>query len=136
MTGSSSAYLDAPTLALLLGGLAIALVCLLSGLNGRAPGRLTLGLTWLLQLGVVVYTGIYLGRQLTGGAPVGPAWELWSYLVTILLLPALALIWAREEPSRWSTFVLAVAAFTAAVMGARVAQIWAGVGMMPGGAGS
>ena len=31
--------------------------------------------------------------------------------VTPVLLPALALIWAREEKSRWSTFVLAVAAF-------------------------
>ena len=136
MSGGSSSYLDAPTLVLLLGGLAIALVCLLSGLNGRGPGRLTVGLTWLLQLGVVLYAGIYLGRQLTGETPVGPAWELWSYLVTIVVLPALALIWAREEPSRWSTFVLAVAAFTAAVMGARVAQIWAGVGMMTPGVGS
>lgn len=136
MTGGSSAYLDAPTLALLLGGLAIALVCLLSGLGGRPPGRVTLGLTWVLQLGVVVYCGIYLGRQLTGESSVGPAWELWSYLVTILLLPALALIWAREEPTRWSTFVLAVAAFTVAVMGARTAQVWAGVGILPAGTGS
>lgn len=135
MTGGSSAYLDAPTLVLLLGGLAIALVALISGLNGHAPGRLTLGLTWVLQLGVVVYAGIYLGRQLMGDSPVGPAWELWAYLVTILLLPALALVWSREEPSRWSTFVLAVAAFTAAVMAARTAQIWAGVGLLPAGAG-
>lgn len=131
MSGGSSSYLDAPTLVLLVGGLVVALVCLISGLNGRAPGRVTVALTWVVQLAVVVYTGIYLGRQLTGGSPVGPAWELWAYLVTILLLPALALIWAREEPSRWSTFVLAVAAFTVAVMAARTAQIWAGVGMVP-----
>lgn len=131
MTSGSSAYLDAPTIAMLVGGLVIAVVCLISGLNGRAPGRLTVALTLLLQLGVVVYAGIYLGRQLTGTAPVGAAWELWAYLVTILFLPFLALVWAREEPSRWSTIALSVAAFTVAVMAARSAQIWYGVGMLP-----
>lgn len=131
MTGGSSAYLDAPTLALLVGGLAVALLCLVSGLNGRPPGRLTVALTGVLQLGVVAYTGWYLVRQLSGESPAGPGWELWSYLVTILLLPVLALLWAREERTRWSTFVLAVAAFVVAVMAARSAQIWHGVGLTP-----
>ena len=130
MTGGSSAYLDAPTLTLLVGGLTVALLCLVSGLNGRAPGRLTVGLTVLLQVGVLGYAAWYLVRQLSGQSPVGPGWELWSYLVTIVLLPALALLWAREERTRWSTFVLAVAAFVVAVMGARTAQIWHGVGLM------
>ncbi|SOC55549.1 hypothetical protein [Ornithinimicrobium cerasi] len=127
----SSAYLDPPTLVLLLGGMAVALVTLVAGLNGRAPGRVTVGLTALLQAAVLAYAGLYLLRQLRGEAPVGPAWELWAYLVTVLLLPALALVWAREERTRWSTFVLAVAAFTVAVMAARTAQIWYGVGMLP-----
>lgn len=130
MTGGSSAYLDAPTITLLVGGLVVALVCLVSGLNGRAPGRLTIALTSLLQLGVLGYAVWYLVRQLSGASPVGPSWELWAYLVTVVLLPALALVWAREERTRWSTFVLAVAAFTVAVMGARCAQIWHGVGLM------
>lgn len=131
MTAGSSAYLDPATTALLAGGMVIALVCLVAGLNGRAPGRVTVGLMVLLQAGVLVYAGIYLVRQVGGASPVGPGWELWAYLVTIAFLPALALIWAREEPTRWSTFVLAVAAFTVAVMGARTAQIWHGVGMVP-----
>lgn len=130
MTGSSN-YLDAPTLALLLGGMVVALVALVAGLNGRPPGRITVGLTALLQAGVLAYVALYLLRQLRGESPVGPGWELWAYLVTVLMLPVLALVWAREERTRWSTFVLAVAAFTVAVMGARSAQIWYGVGMMP-----
>lgn len=130
MTGGSSAYLDAPTLTLLVGGLVVALLCLVSGLNGRAPGRVTVGLTAVLQVGVLGYAGWYLVRQLSGQSPVGPGWELWSYLVTIVVLPALALLWASEERTRWSTFVLAVAAFVVAVMGARTAQIWHGVGLM------
>ncbi|WP_130013041.1 hypothetical protein [Serinicoccus sediminis] len=128
MTTDSSAYLDVPTLAVLVGGMVVAVACLLAGLNGRAPGKVTVGLTLLLQAGVVAYCGSYLGRQLGGAAPVGPGWELWAYLVTILLLPALALVWAQQEPTRWSTFVLAVAAFTVAVMAARTAQIWYGLG--------
>ncbi|MFK5634609.1 MULTISPECIES: hypothetical protein [unclassified Ornithinimicrobium] len=131
MTDGSSAYLDPPTTALLVAGMVIALLCLVSGLNGRAPGRVTVGLMVLLQAGVLAYAGLYLVRQVSGASPVGPGWELWAYLVTIAFLPALALIWAREEPTRWSTFVLAVAAFTVAVMGARTAQIWHGVGMLP-----
>ncbi|WP_131105375.1 hypothetical protein [Ornithinimicrobium sufpigmenti] len=132
MTSSSSAYLDGPTIALLVGGLVVAGVCAISAINGRPPGRLTLGLTWLMQAAVTAYCAWYLVRQLDGQSPEGPAWELWAYLVTILLLPALAIIWAREEPSRWSTVVLAVGAGVVAVMAARTAQIWAGIGLVPG----
>ncbi|MDO5738852.1 MAG: hypothetical protein Q4P07_01725 [Ornithinimicrobium sp.] len=131
MTSGANDYLDPATMALLVGGMVTALVALVAGLNGRAPGRITVGLMALLQAGALAYAAIYLLRQVRGESPVGPLWELWAYLLTILVLPALSLIWAREEPSRWSTFVLAVAAFTTAVMAARCAQIWHGVGMLP-----
>ncbi|MFB9731166.1 MULTISPECIES: hypothetical protein [Ornithinimicrobium] len=124
----SASYLDAPTLAVLVAGLLVALVCLVAGLNGRAPGPVTVGATVLLQVGVLAYLGLYLWRQVAGQSPGGPGWELWAYLVTVAFLPAVALIWAREERTRWSTFVLSVAAFTVAVMAARSAQIWYGVG--------
>lgn len=124
----SSTYLDLPTLAILVAGLVVALVCLVAGVDGRKPGRLTVGATILLQVGALAYLGLYLWRQVAGQSPVGPGWELWAYLVTIAFLPVVALIWAREERTRWSTFVLAVAAFTVAVMAARSAQIWYGVG--------
>ncbi|HSP61244.1 MAG TPA: hypothetical protein VLO09_09295 [Ornithinimicrobium sp.] len=129
--GGSSSYLDTPTLAILVGGLVVALVCLVAGLNGRAPGPVTVGVTALLQVGALAYLGLYLWRQVAGQSPGGPGWELWAYLVTIAFLPAVALIWAREERTRWSTLVLSVAAFTVAVMAARSAQIWYGVGFTP-----
>lgn len=121
-------YLDAVTITGLVFGLIVAAICTLAGLHGRPPGRVTVGATWALQVVVTVINGIYLWRVLDGQSPVGPSWELWSYLVTILLLPVLAVIWARQEPSRWSTFVLAVAAFIGAVMIARCGQIWYGLG--------
>lgn len=131
VASSASDYLDPFTMTLLVGGMAIALITLIAGLNGRPPGRVTAGLMVLLEAGVLAYAGLYLTRHLGGDSPAGPTWELWSYLITIMLLPLLALIWAREEPTRWSTFVLAVAAFTTAIMAARCAQIWHGVGMLP-----
>lgn len=121
-------YLDAWTVSGLTAGLLVAAVCAIAGLRGRPPGRITLAATVVLQAAVIAVVGVYLVRTLGGQSPVGPAWELWSYLVTVLLLPALGWIWARQEPTRWSTFVLAVAAFVAAVMIARSAQIWYGVG--------
>lgn len=130
MTASpSTAYLDGWTVGLLVAGMLLAAVAVLAGAHGRPPGRVTLGLTALTQAAVALVVGSYAWRSTAGGQdPVGPVWELWSYLVTILLLPALAWWWARAEPTRWSTFVLAVAGFVVAVMGARSAQIWYGVG--------
>lgn len=126
--GSGGSYLDPWTVAILSVGLAVAALCTVAGLRGRAPGRMTVWGTMLVQLVVAVLVLVYLLRTVTGQEPVGPSWELWAYLVTVLFVPALALAWARDEPSRWSTFVLAVAAFTVAVMAARAAQIWHGVG--------
>jgi hypothetical protein len=132
MAGEPVSYLDGWTVGLLVLGFLVAGVCTVAGLRGRPPGRATLGATVLLQVGVTVVVGSYLVRTLGGQGPVGPAWELWAYLVTVLLLPALGWLWAREEPSRWSSFVLAVAAFVAVVMVARAAQIWYGVGSVAG----
>lgn len=122
-------YLDTPTVIVLVVGLVAAAVCVVAGLRGRPPGALTLGATAVLELALVGVLVTYVVRTAGGQSSVGPAWELWAYLVTVVLLPVLAVIWAREEPTRWSTFVLALAGFVAAVMTARAAQVWYGVGV-------
>lgn len=129
MTAGTTSYLDGWTTALLVTGLVAAVVCSVAGLRGHGPGRLTLGVTAVLQLVVTVVVGVYLARSIGGAAPVGPAWELWAYLVTVLMVPAVAWVWTRSDSSRWGTFVLALAGFVVAVMGARAAQIWYGVGV-------
>lgn len=126
----ATSYLDGWTLALLLTGFLAVAVCVVAGLNGHGPGRVTLGVTALLQVVVTVVCGSYLLRTLDGQRPLGPAWELWAYLVTVLLVPAAAWLWTRSDRSRWGTFVLALAGFVVAVMGARCAQIWHGVGYL------
>ncbi|NLG23426.1 MAG: hypothetical protein GX555_18580 [Actinomycetales bacterium] len=125
---STTSYLDGWTVTLLLTGFLAMVVCAVSGLNGHGPGRVTLGVTALLQLVVAVVFAVYLIRTFSGEHPIGPAWELWAYLVTVLMVPAVAWLWTRSDTSRWGTFVLALAGFVVAVMGARAAQLWHGVG--------
>lgn len=127
---SGSSYLDGWTITLLVVGLVAAGVCGVAGLRGHGPGRITLGVTAVLQAVVTVVFGVYLVRSFGGDSPVGPAWELWAYLVTVLMVPAVAWVWTRTDSSRWGTFVLALAGFVVAVMGARCAQIWYGVGVV------
>lgn len=122
-------YLDTPTATVLAIGLLAAGVCVVAGLRGRPPGTVTLGATAVLEVALLAILATYLVRTVDGQSPVGPVWELWAYLVTVVLLPVLAVVWAREEPTRWSTFVLALAGFVAAVMTARAAQVWYGVGV-------
>lgn len=124
----ATSYLDGWTVALLLAGFLSLVLCAIEGLRGRGPGRLTLGVTMALQATVTVVVVAYLVRTVGGESPVGPAWELWAYLVTVLMVPAVAWLWARSDPTRWGTFVLALAGFVVAVMGARSAQLWHGVG--------
>ncbi|MGB3258830.1 MAG: hypothetical protein WBG89_08430 [Ornithinimicrobium sp.] len=121
-------YLDGWTALALTVGLLVAGVCLVAGLRGHPPGSVTITASVLLQLTMIGYLLRYAVAVTGGESSVGPAWELWAYLVTVLMLPAVGLLWAKEEHSRWGTLVLAVVAFVAAVMCARVAQIWYGVG--------
>lgn len=125
---TTTSYLDGWTVALLLAGFLSLLVCVIAGLRGQGPARLTLGVTMVLQAVVTVVCAAYLVRSVGGESPVGPVWELWAYLVTVLMVPAVAWLWARNDPTRWGSFVLALAGFVVAVMGARAAQIWHGVG--------
>lgn len=122
-------YLDGWTLLALSVSLLVAAICLIAGLRGAAPGSLTVTATVLLQLTMLGYLARYAAAIVSGSSSVGPSWELWAYLVTVVMLPAVGLAWAKEEKSRWGTLVLAVVAFVAGVMCARVAQIWYGVGM-------
>jgi len=121
-------YLDGWTTAAMTVALLVTALCLIAGLRGRPPGTWTYAASVVLQLAMLGYLVRYAVAMAVGEGPVGPAWELWAYLVTVAVLPALGLAWAREEHSRWGTLVLAVVAVVAAVMCGRVAQIWYGVG--------
>jgi hypothetical protein len=51
---------------------------------------------------------------------------LLSYLITLVLVPPVALVWGVAEKSRWGTGVVLIGMWTVAVMAIRVMQVWHG----------
>jgi hypothetical protein len=49
-----------------------------------------------------------------------------SYLITLVLVPPVALVWGVAEKSRWGTGVIVIGMWTVAVMAIRVIQVWHG----------
>lgn len=47
-----------------------------------------------------------------------------SYLITLVLIPPVALVWGVAEKSRWGTGVILVGMWTVAIMAIRVLQVW------------
>lgn len=80
----------------------------------------------LLEVFLVFY-GVSAAIRQAGGHPIaGEPWEFWGYLLTALLIPVLAFIWAVTDKSRWSNTVLAVSGVIVFVMLFRMEQIWDG----------
>lgn len=52
------------------------------------------------------------------------AWEFWGYVLTILIILPGAALWAFAERTKWSSVVLAVAAFTVIFLQFRLMQLW------------
>ena len=101
------------------------LLCVVIGLAGRRPNDLTLGSLALVEVLLVAQLVIALIAPAVGNQPSGSVPEFYVYLISALLIPALAVFWALIERTRWSTVVLGVAAFAIAVMVVRMEQIWA-----------
>lgn len=52
------------------------------------------------------------------------AWEFWGYILTIVIILPGAAAWAFAERTKWSSVVLAVAAFTVIFLQFRLIQLW------------
>lgn len=55
-----------------------------------------------------------------------PTALLLSYLITLVLVPPVAVIWGVAEKSRWGTGVVLIGMWTVSVMAVRVIQVWHG----------
>ncbi|GAA3036096.1 hypothetical protein [Microbacterium dextranolyticum] len=100
------------------------LVALGAGLAGRRPGDVTVGGMALITLLLVVQVVVAVVAPLTGNPALGSLIEFWVYLVSAVLIPPLAVLWALVERSRWSTVIMGVAALAVAVMVWRMNVIW------------
>lgn len=103
---------------------AAGLFCLVAGLAGRRPSDFSVGALALVELLLVVQVVVAIVAPLTGNLPTGDLLEFWVYLVSAVLLPVGAVLWALMERSRWSTVILGVAALAIGVMLWRMQVIW------------
>jgi hypothetical protein len=100
------------------------LVCLAAGFSGKLPNDITVGATALVLLLLVVQLVVAIVAPFAGNPPTGNVVEFYIYLVSAILLPPLAVVWALVDRTRWSNLVLAAAVFAVAVMVYRMLQIW------------
>ncbi|MFJ2550307.1 hypothetical protein [Microbacterium sp. NPDC087591] len=103
---------------------AAGLFCLIAGLAGRRPSDFSVGALALVELLLVVQVVVAIVAPLAGNPPTGDLLEFWVYLVSAVLLPVGAVLWALMERSRWSTVILGVAALAIGVMLWRMQVIW------------
>ena len=100
------------------------LFCLALGFAGRKPSDYTLGATALVEILLLAQVVIAIVAPLTGNVPTGSGLEFWVYLVSAVLIPPAAVLWALIDRNRWSTAILGVACLAIAVMVYRMGQIW------------
>jgi hypothetical protein len=98
--------------------------CLVAGLARRLPDDRTVGAAAVVLLLLVVQAVVAVVAPFVGNAPTGDLLEFWIYLVSAILLPPLAVVWALVDRTRWSNVVIAAALFAVAVMVYRMFQIW------------
>lgn len=103
---------------------AAGLFCVGVGLAGRRPSDWTVGALALVEVLLIVQVVVAIVAPLAGNPPTGDLLEYWVYLVSAVLLPIGAVLWALMERSRWSTVILGVAALAVAIMVWRMHVIW------------
>ncbi len=103
---------------------AAGLLCVGIGIAGRRPSDVTVGALALVEVLLVVQVVVAIVAPLAGNPPTGDPLEFWVYLVSAVLLPVGAVLWALMERSRWSTVILGVAALAVAIMVWRMHVIW------------
>ena len=98
--------------------------CVTAGLAGRRPSDFTVGALAVVEVLLIAQVVVAIVSPLTGNPPTGDPLEFWVYLVSAVLLPIGAVLWALMERSRWSTVILGVAAVAVAIMVWRMNVIW------------
>lgn len=103
---------------------AAGLLCTVLGLAGRRPSDLSVGTQAIVFLLLIAQVVVAIVAPLTGNPPTGDLLEFWVYLISAVLIPPAAVLWALIERGRWSTVVMGVASFAIAIMVWRMHVIW------------
>jgi hypothetical protein len=79
-----------------------------------------------VELFLVVYAVGSIVRGANGEPIQGEPWEFWGYVITALIVPVIAFVWAVTDKTRWSNLVMAAVGPTLFVMLHRMQVIWFG----------
>ena len=101
------------------------LLGLASSLRKALPGRAELISAVVTGVAVLVQSLVAAVRMIGGVHPQEQATTI-GYLAGIVIVMPLAVVWAYAERVRSSGYVIAVAAFTCAVMTVRLVTLWRG----------
>jgi membrane-bound ClpP family serine protease len=100
------------------------LLCLVLGFAGKQPADLTMGAVVLVEILLLAQLVVAAAAPAFGNHATGSVLEFYVYLISALLIPPAAVVWALVERSKWSTVILGVACLSIAVMVYRMEQIW------------
>ncbi len=102
-----------------------AVLAVVLGLAGRKPSDLSLAGAALTELLLIVQLVLALLAPAAGNRPTGNVVEFYAYLLSALVIPPAAVVWALLERTRWATVVVGIACLAVAVMIVRMQIIWA-----------
>jgi hypothetical protein len=111
-----------PTI-IIVAGLALAGYALLMTALNRRMGIGLLAALGVLEVLLLVLTGLIVARLAGGGRPASLP-TLIGYLIAMPVVPVVAAFWGLLERSRWGSAVIAVAGLVAAVLMVRLHEIW------------
>lgn len=101
-------------------------VALLLGLLQRPPSWWSVGTAITVETALIIQLVWSIVLVSSGRAAVGDTLEYFGYIITALLVPPAAVVWAIYERTKWSTLVIGLSSLTVAIMVVRMWQIWSG----------
>ena len=101
-------------------------VALLLGILQRPPSWWSVGTAITVETALIIQLVWSIVLVSSGQAAVGDTLEYFGYIITALLVPPAAVVWAIYERTKWSTLVIGLSSLTVAIMVVRMWQIWSG----------
>lgn len=101
-------------------------VALLLGILQRPPSWWSVGTAITVETALIIQLVWSIVLVSSGQSAVGDTLEYFGYIITALLVPPAAVVWAIFERTKWSTLVIGLSSLTVAIMVVRMWQIWSG----------
>jgi hypothetical protein len=113
--------------AVIVAGLLAAAWCLVTTLRRHAIGIAELAAMGVVEALVVAQVAVAVWHLATGGRPREYPTFI-GYLAAILVVPPIAALLARLEPTRWGALIATVGCLVIPVLILRLNQVWSGIG--------